>query len=104
MKPSLTVAASSLLSTVLFLGLAVLGWGGLRPFFGHPPRLVLAVETFALAIVALFSAGNLSRGEREDRGNRWVIAAFGVLGLVAAWLPAYTERRGLWILDGDAVR
>ena len=26
-----------------------------------------------------FAGGNLSSGEREDRANRWVIAAFGVI-------------------------
>jgi protein-S-isoprenylcysteine O-methyltransferase Ste14 len=54
--------------------------------------------------VALFSGGNLSPGEREDRGNRWVLAAFGVIGLLLAYLPAYTDRTDVWTLDGDAVR
>ena len=27
-----------------------------------------------------------------------------MIGLLAAFLPAYTERKGIWILDGDAVR
>ena len=53
---------------------------------------------------ALFTAGNLSAGEREDRGNRWVIAAFAVIGLLAAYLPAYTDRRDFWTIDGDTVR
>jgi protein-S-isoprenylcysteine O-methyltransferase Ste14 len=54
--------------------------------------------------VALFSRGNLSPGEREDRGNRWVLAAFGVIGLLLAYLPAYTDRTDVWTLDGDAIR
>src|SRR5215207_4164486 len=54
--------------------------------------------------VALFSGGNLSPGEREDRGNRWVIIAFALIGLMSAYLPAYTERKGFWIVDGDAIR
>ena len=41
---------------------------------------------------------------REDRGNRWVLAAFAVLGLLGAYLPAYTDRKGFWTLDGDTVR
>ena len=53
---------------------------------------------------ALFSGGNLSPGEREDRANRWVIVAFALIGLVSAYLPAYTDRREIWTLDGDAVR
>ena len=51
-----------------------------------------------------FTEGNLSPGEREDRGNRWVIAAIGVIGLLAAYLPAYTDRKDFWTIDGDTVR
>jgi protein-S-isoprenylcysteine O-methyltransferase Ste14 len=41
---------------------------------------------------------------REDRGNRWVLAAFGVIGILLAYLPAYTDRKDFWTLDGDAIR
>jgi protein-S-isoprenylcysteine O-methyltransferase Ste14 len=41
---------------------------------------------------------------REDRGNRWVIWAFGVLGLVNGYLPAYADRIDFWTIDGDTVR
>jgi hypothetical protein len=41
---------------------------------------------------------------REDRANRWVIAAFGLIGLLAAYLPANTDRKERWTLDGDAIR
>ena len=56
-----------------------------------------------MAVAALF-AGNRSPGMREDRGNRWVIAAFAVLGLLDAWLPAWADRNEFWTIDGDAVR
>jgi protein-S-isoprenylcysteine O-methyltransferase Ste14 len=41
---------------------------------------------------------------REDRGNRWVLAAFGVLGLLDGYLPAYTDRIDFWTIDGDTIR
>jgi protein-S-isoprenylcysteine O-methyltransferase Ste14 len=41
---------------------------------------------------------------REDRGNRWVLAVFGVIGLLDGWLPAWTDRNQLWVIDGDAMR
>jgi protein-S-isoprenylcysteine O-methyltransferase Ste14 len=41
---------------------------------------------------------------REDRANRWVIVAFGLIGLLDAYLPAYTDRKEFWTLDGDAIR
>jgi protein-S-isoprenylcysteine O-methyltransferase Ste14 len=104
MTPSPKVVIITLLGTLGYLGLAVLGWGGFAAFFAHPARIALTVITVLLAGAALFTAGNLSPGEREDRSNRWVIAAFGIIGLVAAYLPAYTDRIGFWTIDGDTVR
>jgi protein-S-isoprenylcysteine O-methyltransferase Ste14 len=99
------VTAIAVIAGVLaYLGLAILGWGGFTYFFAHPARTALAIVCLALAAVALFSRGNLSRGEREDRSNRWVIAMLGVLGLLDAYVPAYTDRTDFWTLDGDVVR
>ena len=91
-------------ATLAYLGLAILGWGGFAGFFSHPALIVLAIALFLLTGAALFTEGNLSSGVREDRANRWVIAAFAVIGLLAAYLPAYTDRKGFWILDGETVR
>ena len=44
-----------------YAGLAVLGWGGFRPFFSHPALIALVVVLFALSGVAFFAGGNLSR-------------------------------------------
>jgi protein-S-isoprenylcysteine O-methyltransferase Ste14 len=98
------MAIATVAGTVGYLALAVLGEGGLAAFVSRPALVAVAVATFVMAGVALFTRGNLSRGEREDRSNRWVLWAFGVLGLVGGYLPAYTDRIGFWILDGDAVR
>jgi len=98
------LAVVTIVGSLAYLGLAVLGWGGFAAFFAHPARIALAIAVFMLTGVALFSGGNLSPGEREDRGNRWVIIAFALIGLMSAYLPAYTERKGFWIVDGDAVR
>ena len=104
MTPNPKLALINVAATLAYLGLAILGWGGFAAFFSHPALIALTAVTFALSGAALFTSGNLSPGEREDRTNRWVIAAFGALGLVAAYLPAYTDRKGIWTLDGDAVR
>ncbi len=90
--------------TVVYLGLAVLGWGGFAAFFSHPALIALAVVLFALSGVAFFAGGNLSPGLREDRSNRWVLPAFGLLGLLAGYLPAYTDRKDFWTFDGDGIR
>jgi protein-S-isoprenylcysteine O-methyltransferase Ste14 len=46
----------------------------------------------------------LSSGEREDRGNRWVLIAFGMITLLEVYLPAYTDRKDFWTIDGDTIR
>jgi protein-S-isoprenylcysteine O-methyltransferase Ste14 len=98
------LALSNLVATLAYLGLAILGWGSFAAFFSHPPLIALTVATFALAGAALFTSGNISSGQREDRRNRWVLAAFAVLGLLQAYLPAYTDRIDVWTFGGDAVR
>src|SRR3984893_1192277 len=104
MTPTLKLAVFAVAATLAYLGLAILGWGGFAGFFSHPALIALASTLFVLTGVALFSGGNLSPGEREDRTNRWVIAAWGVIGVLAAYLPAYTDRKEFWTVDGDAVR
>ncbi len=92
------------LGTAAYLGLAILGWGGFAAFFSHPALIALAIVLFALSGAALFAGGNLSPGVREDRGNRWVIVAFALVGLLDAYLPAYTDRKEFWTIDGDTIR
>jgi len=104
MMPKLRMILTALLTTLVYLAIAVLGWGGLSAFFAHPARIALAIVTFVLAAAALFTEGNLSPGEREDRGNRWVLAVFAIIGLASAYLPAYTDRHDIWTLGGDGVR
>ena len=94
----------TLVSTLVYLGLAMLGEGGLAAFFSHRALITLAIALLVLSGIALFSGGNLSPGEREDRANRWVIAVFALIGLLAAYLPAYTDRKEFWTLDGDTLR
>ncbi|CAG9168017.1 methyltransferase family protein [Cupriavidus pinatubonensis] len=69
------MAFFTLAGTLAYLALPILGWGG-----------------------------NIRSGEREDRGNRWVLAAFGVLGLLSGFVPAWNDRIDFWTIDGDAMR
>jgi len=103
MKLSLRFALI-LLVTTAYLGLAVLGSGGLAAFIANPARVTLALSTFALAGAAMLAGGSLSQGEREDRSNRWVISALGLIGVVMGYLPAYTDRHDFWTIDGDFAR
>ena len=85
-------AILTLVGTFVYLGLAILGWGGFAPFFSHPVLIALVIATFVLTGAALLSRGNLSPGEREDRSNRWVIGAFAL------------DRVGYWTVDGNTIR
>jgi protein-S-isoprenylcysteine O-methyltransferase Ste14 len=90
--------------TCAYAGLAVLGWDGFRPFFSHAALTALVVVLFALSILSFFAGGNLNTGVREDRGNRWVLPVFGVIGILNAYLPPYADRKELWTIDADAIR
>ncbi len=98
------LAVIVVVSTFAYLGLAVLGRGGFAAFFSHPALIALSIVLFVLSGASLFSKGNLSPGEREDRANRWVIGVFILIGLLAGYLPAYTDRRGFLTFDGETVR
>jgi protein-S-isoprenylcysteine O-methyltransferase Ste14 len=94
----------TIIAALVYLGLAILGWGGFAAFFSHPALIALAITVLVLSGVAVFSRGNLSPCVRQDRGNRWVIVVFGLIGLLDAYLPAYTDRKEFWTFDGDAIR
>lgn len=91
-------------ATLAYLALAVAGFGSLGRFFANPARSALAIVCLAMAIAAMFVGGNISPGVREDRGNRWVLWAFTIIGVALGYVPARTDRLGVWCLDGETVR
>jgi hypothetical protein len=104
MIPTAGLAVFTTAATVLYIGLAVISGGGFTIFFDHPARVALVLILLALGGASAFTRGNMSPGEREDRGNRWVISVLGLLGLLIAILPPYTDRVGFWTFGGDTVR
>ncbi len=102
--PKWGVALLTTASSGLYVGLAVWGWGGLSAFMAHPARAGAVVAIVVLSIAAMFTSGNLSSGRREDTKNRWIFFPILILSLVMGWLPAYTDRREIWTIDGDVVR
>jgi protein-S-isoprenylcysteine O-methyltransferase Ste14 len=87
-----------------YLAFAVAGWGGLAAFFAHPSFVAIAVITFLLAGASLFTRASLSPGVREDRSNRWIIFVLLSVGILDAFVPAYTDRIDFWSLDGELLR
>lgn len=104
MKVAPVVAVVAVAGTLAYLLLAIAGAGGFAVFFADPARIALTIVLFAQVGAALFTSGNLSSGEQEDRSNRWVLIAFAVLGLLSGYLPAYTERVGFWTFGGEGIR
>ena len=98
------LAAFTTIMTLAYLALAIAGEGSLAAFFSHPALVAVTLALLALAGASLFTRGHLGAGVREDRSNRWVIAALGILGVLAGFLPAYTDRLDFWTFDGEAVR
>jgi protein-S-isoprenylcysteine O-methyltransferase Ste14 len=98
------LAIFTVLSVIAYLGLAIVGAGGAGRFFSYPPLIAVSVVTIALGVVGLFSEGHIGSGVREDRSNRWVVAALGVLGIIDAYLPAYTDRVDFLTFGGEATR
>jgi protein-S-isoprenylcysteine O-methyltransferase Ste14 len=98
------LAVFTVLSIIAYLGLAIVGAGGVSRFFSYPPLIAVSVVTIALGAASLFSEGHIGSGVREDRSNRWVVAALGVLGIIDAYLPAYTDRIDFLTFGGEGVR
>lgn len=101
--PTKVFALSFVVGAVQF-GLAIVAFGGWSVFFSHRALVVMTGLTVAMMLVASFSSGNLSPGEQEDRSNRWVLAAFSLIALASAVVPAYTDRIGVWTIDGETTR
>jgi len=98
------ILITAVASLVIQFGLAIAGWGGWDAFFRHPAFRALVAVTVVLTAIAVFSGAGLSSGEKEDRKNRWVLWAFGVIAVLMAFFSSYTDRIGFWTLDGDRMR
>ena len=101
---AIKIVITGVVSIVIQFGLAIAAWGGWSAFFAHPAFRALAGVTVLLSLLAIFSGGGLTTGEREDRSNRWVLGAFGGIALLMAFFSSYTDRLGFWTLDGETMR
>jgi protein-S-isoprenylcysteine O-methyltransferase Ste14 len=104
MNLTLQMAIGVMVMLGAFCGLAIAGIGGMDAFLAHPPLVIVALVTFLAGVVALFTKGNLSSGETEDKGNRWVLAFFFLMAPLLAYAPAFTDRIDFWTIDGETTR
>jgi protein-S-isoprenylcysteine O-methyltransferase Ste14 len=91
-------------SVALFLGLAAWGWGGWQPLLAHPARVGACLVIVLAMLATLFADLGFRRLHREDFRGGWPFGPLMVLSVALAGLPAYTDRRNIVALDGDAVR
>lgn len=84
-----------LISTAVFLALAIVGWGGVAAFFAHAALWAVAMAVALLVIVAYFAGCNVRPGVREDRPNSWVFGAFSVISLLAGFAGMHRPHRVL---------
>lgn len=77
---------------------------GLDAFPSHPALACLGLVYGVLTLAALFVGGNLSAGEREDRGNRWVLPVFVAVGLALAAVPPLDDAHEISTFGGERLR
>jgi len=92
------------LTGLILLAVVIFAEGGWRAVAAKPAIVAFLLVSLALFVAANFTEGNLSRGEREARDNRWVIAAFSVLGLAGIAVSLGFDRANILTLDGSAAR
>jgi protein-S-isoprenylcysteine O-methyltransferase Ste14 len=102
--PKMSMMLITASTVALYVGFAMLGWGGWSALMAHPARVGAVVATVIGSVAAMFTGGNISSGRREDTANRWIFVPFMVVGFLLAWLPAFTDRREIWSIDGDWAR
>ena len=100
----LRILLTGIVAIAIQFALAIAGWGGIGAFFAHPAMQALAWVTAAGLLMSIFTQGNLGTGEKEDRGNRWVLGAFTLIAILMAYFSAYTDRMEFWTIDGDMMR
>ena len=100
----MTVGLLTVASTLCFLQIAALGWGGWAGLLAQPARAAAVAMTFGLGCVGAFSGFSLGPGRRGGREGLGFLVAALLGSVLLAWLPPSMDRRGVWTFDGDGVR
>jgi protein-S-isoprenylcysteine O-methyltransferase Ste14 len=52
----------------------------------------------------MIGSNKLRQGVRDHQSNRWIPAAFALMFMLNAYVPALTDRYGFCTIDGDGIR
>jgi protein-S-isoprenylcysteine O-methyltransferase Ste14 len=93
-------------STVVYVLLPVLAWGwdDWRGLLAHPARVGVGLVLIVAVMVSVFAPISPAGFLQRDTRGVWLLAPISLAVLALTLLPPYCDRRGLWTLDGDAVR
>ena len=83
----------AILSIVIQFALSIAAWADLGRVFRASRAACAGVgDGCADGTLAFLAGGGMTTGEKEDRGNRWVLWAFSRIAVAMAFFPAYTDR------------
>src|SRR5262245_35746588 len=102
--PDIRITLLLVVSTLLIFALPSWAWGNVRGLLAHPARAGTFLVAAAGALAFLFSGMDFTSLKWEDRRTRIVIPALIAITAPLLLLPAYADRRGIMVVDGDAVR
>jgi protein-S-isoprenylcysteine O-methyltransferase Ste14 len=98
------MAAFSIGSVVVEFAIVIIVAGGASVFFAQPAYVALTIVTALLLAAALFSNASFSSGIREDKGNRWIFVAIGLLAIPGMFLPPWCDRHDVLTIGGPWLR
>jgi protein-S-isoprenylcysteine O-methyltransferase Ste14 len=102
--PDIRITLLLVVSTLLIFALPVWAWGSVSGLLAHPARAGTFLVAAASVVAFLFSGMDFTSLKWEDRRTRIVIPAAIAITAPLLFLPAYADRRGIIVFDGDAAR
>ena len=103
-RPGWGLVLITLVSVILFFGLAACGYGSGPGLVANPARAAgLAVIGLA-AFASLFSGIHLGGCTQPDAAGRWRLIPLALISLAIAGLPPWADRRDWLTLGGEPAR
>jgi protein-S-isoprenylcysteine O-methyltransferase Ste14 len=102
--PGLTATVFLIAMMALYLVMPALAWGSLSGLLGHPARAGMFIVGIVATVAFLFSGCNFASVNWDHVASRVTIVIGILVALVLTYLPAYGDRHGIAVWDGEIVR